>query len=205
MKRILFPFIAISLLSISISAQTEKGVDTQTKTIQKESKINDTKDDGGRTWTWGKDKTKIRKKLMNPYPVTARRDKLVETIINVVKEKKLILDESASRIQEGIIVTKPNVFSKGAILTKTELNRYAIVPSTDQVWTRGRYTLTIDVQSIDGIRNNVSVLANVEGRSENGIFSEWSTLQSSGTAEDEFLSALIEGLGGDLSQDGRKP
>ena len=83
------------------------------------------------------------------------------------------------------------VFSKGVILTTNELNRYADVPGNEQVWTRGRYSLVIDVKSIDGIQNDVLVSAKVEGRSENGIFSEWSTLSSSGEAEEEFLSQLV--------------
>jgi hypothetical protein len=35
-------------------------------------------------------------------------------------------------------------------------------------------------------------LAKVEGRAENGLISEWSTLQSTGVAEDEFLVKLVE-------------
>lgn len=205
MNRFVFTLLMISLLAVCAAAQQQKGVDTQTSTIKKETSVNDRSTDVGRTWTWGKDKTKVRRKLQNPYPITARRDILVNAIMNVLKEKQLILDEAASKPEEGLIVTKPLVFSKGPILTKTELNRYADLPQTDQVWTRGRYTLTVEVQSIDGIRNNVSVTAKVEGRSENGIFSEWSTLQSSGTAEDEFLAILVENLGGDLTEEGRKP
>ena len=109
----------------------------------------------------------------------------------VLKERKIIVDESASRLSDGIIVTQPFVFAKGAIITRNELSRYAIL-SGDTPWTRGRYTLTIEVQSIDGIQNNVSVLAKVEGRAENGLISEWSTLQSTGVAEDEFLAKLVE-------------
>jgi len=48
------------------------------------------------------------------------------------------------------------------------------------------------VQSIDGIQNNVSVVAKVEGRAGNGLVSEWITVRSSGVAEDEFLSKLVE-------------
>lgn len=206
MHRFIFFIITVCLCSILALAQTEKGVDTQTKTIQKESKINDRSTDaGGRSWSWGKGKTKVREKLQNPYPVKARRDILIDTIINALKEKRIIIDESASKFQEGLIVTKPLIFSKGAILTKTELNRYADLPLNNQVWTRGRYTLTIDVQSLDGIRNNVAVNAKIEGRSENGIFSEWSTLTSSGIAEEELLTKLVENLGGNLSNEGRRP
>jgi hypothetical protein len=51
--------------------------------------------------------------------------------------------------------------------------------------------LTIEIQPIDGIQNNVSVNAKVEGR-RNGMISEWVTVRSSGMAEDEFLAKLIE-------------
>ena len=205
MKKFILSILTVGLVSVAVSAQNEKGVDTQTKTIKEKSNVNDRSTDVGRSFSWGKDKTKVRKQLANPYPITSRRDILVNAIVNVLKEKQLIIDESASRIDEGLVVTKPHTFSKGAILTKTELNRYAEVPATDQIWTRGRYTITVEVQSIDGIRNNVAVTAKVEGRSENGIFSEWSTLQSSGTAEDELLAVLIENLGGDLTEEGRTP
>lgn len=205
MNKFLLSIFSLILLTTTILAQAEKGVDTQTNTIRKESTVNDRSNDVGRSWSWGKDKTKVRSKRLNPYPVTARRDILISTIVNVVKENNMVIDEAASRINEGLIVTKPYTFSKGAIITKTELNRYADILSADQIWTRGRYTLTIDVQSIDGIRNKVSVIAKVEGRSESGIYSEWSNLQSSGMAEDEFLSKLAENLGGDPEEEGRRP
>jgi hypothetical protein len=48
------------------------------------------------------------------------------------------------------------------------------------------------VQSIDGIQNNVTVIAKVEGKAMNGLKSEWITIQSSGVAEDEFLAKLVE-------------
>ena len=49
---------------------------------------------------------------------------------------------------------------------------------------------------IDGVQNNVAVNAKVEGRANNGITSEWTAVQSSGLAEDEFLSKLIEAVTG---------
>jgi hypothetical protein len=76
------------------------------------------------------------------------------------------------------------------------LNRYAVVQFGDTAWTRGQFTLTIEVQPIDGMQNNVSVVAKVEGRSGNGLISEWTTLQSSGVAEDEFLAKLVEAVTG---------
>jgi hypothetical protein len=42
------------------------------------------------------------------------------------------------------------------------------------------------------------VTAKVEGRSENGLQSEWTTLSSTGAAEDEFLVKLVELVTGTL-------
>ena len=204
MKKFVFLSLFLLIFSVSVFAQ-RKGIDNQTEKIRTESAVNDRDNDVGRGFDFGKGKTKIRKRLSNPYRITSRRDFLVNTILGVIREQKLILDEQASRTEDGFIVTKPFVFSKGVILTTNELNRYADVPGNEQVWTRGRYSLVIDVKSIDGIQNDVLVSAKVEGRSENGIFSEWSTLSSSGEAEEEFLSQLVQAFGKDLNEEGRKP
>lgn len=202
MIKSVFALFVIMILATSIVSAQEKGIDSQTQTIKE---TNTTKgNEVRRTFTWD-GKTVVRNRLPNPYTLNSRRDVLVEMVVNILEENKMILDESASRLNEGIVVTQPVVFSKGAIITQTELNRYAIVPNTDQVWTRGRYTLTVEVQSIDGIKNNVYVTAKIEGRSESGIFSEWSNLDSSGVAEEEFLSKLVTMMGKDLDSEGRRP
>lgn len=193
MKKILFIF-CFFVFSFSVFAQ--KGVDPQTKQIREDSNKTNKGNDVNRTFDWGAGKTKTRERLPNPYKLNARRDYLVNNIIIVLKEKQILIDDAASRLNEGIIVTQPYVFVKGSVTSRSQLSRYADLPGYDSVWTRGRYTLTIEVQSIDGIQNNVSVLAKVEGRQENGLFSEWSTLPSNGTAEDEFLAKLIEAVTG---------
>lgn len=184
-----FQFLFVLFLASTVSAQ--KGVDPQTQKIRREADKTNKGNDVSRSFDWGKDKTKTREMLPNPYKMNSRRDVLVNTVIEVLKERKIIVDESASRLSDGIIVTQPFVFAKGAVITRNELSRYAVL-SGESAWTRGRYTLTIEIQSIDGIQNNVSVLAKVEGRAENGLISEWSTLQSTGIAEDEFLVKLVE-------------
>lgn len=206
--KILPIILAVTFFSFAVSAQ--KGVDTQTQKIQQEgSKTNSspptTINPSSRGFDWGKGKTKTREMLANPYKLNARRDVLIEDIREVLKDKNILVDESASRLKDGIIVTQPYVFAKGAVITQNQLNRYAALDVSDSFWTRGQFTLTIEVQSIDGVQNNVSVLAKVEGRSGSGLGSEWRTLQSSGIAEDEFLSKLIEQLTGtspDAPQDG---
>lgn len=191
MKTLLI-FAQLSILSVAaVSAQ--KGVDSQTRTIKDEgNKVTTRSGDATRTFDWGKGKTKVRDRLPNPYKLNARRDVLISTIVDALREKRIVVDEASSRPQAGILITQPFVFAKGSVVTQSELNRYAILESSDSSWTRAQYTLTIDIQSIDGIQNNVSVNAKVEGRAGNGLMSEWVTVRSSGVAEDEFLAKLIE-------------
>ncbi|MEO7538972.1 MAG: hypothetical protein ABIV21_03025 [Pyrinomonadaceae bacterium] len=178
---------------ISTGALAQKGIDTQTKTIKSDSnKVTSRPTDATRSFDWGKGKTKVRDQLPNPYRLNGRRDVLVETITDALREKKLIVDEASSRLRDGILVTQPFVFSRGSVVTQNELNRYGILETSDSAWTRAQYTLTVEIQSIDGIQNNVSVNAKVEGRAGNGLMSEWVTVRSSGVAEDEFLAKLVE-------------
>ncbi len=186
----------VTIISISAAASVsfaQKGVDAQTKTIKEESnKVTSRGSDATRSFDWGKGKTKVRERLPNPYKLNSRRDVLVETIVDALREKKIAVDEASSRLNEGFIVTQPYIFAKGSVITQNELNRYGVLESSYSTWTRAQYTLTIDVQSIDGIQNNVSVNAKVEGRAGNGLISEWVTVRSSGAAEDEFLAKLVE-------------
>lgn len=184
--------VALTLM-LGMCAWAQKGVDTQTETIKSEgNKVTSRGNDVTRSFDWGKGKTKVRGMLPNPYRLAARRDVLIGSVIDALREKKIVVDDTSSRLNDGIVITQPFVFAKGSVITQNELNRYAILDSPDSAWTRAQYTLTIAVQPIDGIQNNVSVIAKVEGRAVNGIMSEWLTLQSSGVAEDEFLSKLIE-------------
>ncbi len=203
MKHFIFSFAVFIFAAGGTYAQ--KGVDKQTNKIKDQNNTGQKRNESASVFSWGKGKTKIRKRLPNPYPLNSRRDILINIVVGMIKDRKMIVDESASRFKQGLIVTQPFIFAKGAITTKTELRRYASLRSTDSVWTRGRYTLTIDIQSLDGIKNKVAVTAKVEGRSGNGLFSEWSTLDSSGAAEDEFLAALVQSVSGDISEDERKP
>lgn len=193
------PFQISLIFAFSVLTFGQKGVDEQNKKIQENTnKTTQTpvKNSGGRSIDWGLGKTKVRDRLENPYRMNARRDVLLEDINDILQEKRIIVDDSASRPKDGIIVTQPFVFAKGAVVTKNELSRYAVLPVSDSSWTSGRYILTIEIQSIDGVRNNVSVTAKVEGRSQNGLLSEWTTLPSSGAAEEEFLIKLVEAVTG---------
>jgi len=129
--------------------------------------------------------------------MAARRDVILKAIEDVMRDQKLIVDDTTSRPTEGIIVSQPYTFIKGAVVSQSELSRYAEVPISDaRGWTRGRYTLTVEVQPIDGTSANVAVNAKIEGRTDGATGAEWVTLQSRGTAEEGFLSALIAAITG---------
>src|SRR5260370_12382050 len=95
------------------------------------------------------------------------------------------------------MISQPYTFIKGAVVTQSELNRFARVENADaRAWTRGRYTILVEVQAIDGVSSNVSVTAKIEGRTDGPTGAEWITLPTTGTAEQEFLGALIENITG---------
>jgi hypothetical protein len=196
----------VAVLSAFQTVSAQKGIDTQTQKIKDDANKTTTRQtsDAARSFDWGKGKTQVRDRLPNPYKMNSRRDVLVETIMQVLKDRKMVVDEASSRLGDGIIITQPYVFSKGPVITQNELNRYGVLSFADTAWSRGQYTLTIEVQSIDGIQNNVSVNAKVEGRAGSGLTSEWTTVQSSGLAEEEFLIKLVEAVTGS-SPDDPKP
>jgi len=151
----------------------------------------------GRGIDFGKGRTVEVPPLPNPYRIAARRDAILTAISDVMRDRKLTLDEVASKPGEGIIVSQPYTFIKGAVVTQSELGHYAdVTTSSARGWTRGRYTITVEVQPIDGNSANVSVNAKIEGRTDGATGAEWTTLPSSGVVEDEFLSALITNITG---------
>jgi hypothetical protein len=135
--------------------------------------------------------------LPNPYRFSAKRDVILKAITDVMRDRNLIVDEAASKPADGIIVSQPYTFIKGAVVTQAELGRYAdISTAIARGWTRGRYTITVEVQAIDGNSANVAVNAKIEGRTDGATGAEWTTLKTVGLVEEEFLSALIENITG---------
>ena len=206
--RILLFALALALLATTAAVAQEKGVDSQSQRIRDTGSNRGAANNGAKTdvgtngsgINFGKDKTKAVVMLPNPYRLTARRDVIMRTVADVMRDRKLIVDDAASKLSEGIIVSQPYTFIKGTVVAQSELNRFAdIENSPARGWTRGRYTITVEVQPIDGTSSNVSVTAKIEGRSDGGSGAEWITLQSKGTAEQDFLNALIEAIGGGSS------
>lgn len=190
--------------SVASAYAQGKGVDQQNVRIrdngnERAPASNGAKQDtgAGRGFDFGKGRTPETVPIPNPYRLTARRDGIIEAVNELIRDRGLILDEAASKPAEGIFITQPFTFTKGAVVSQSELNRYAdLPPATARGWTRGRYTLIIEVQAIDGVTSNVGATAKIEGRTDGATGAEWATLNSTGMAEQEFLSALIEKITG---------
>lgn len=179
----------------AVNSHAQKGVDTQTQKIKDESnRVTSRTSDATRSWSWGKGKTKTREMLANPYKLNARRDVLLESIQSVLRDQRIVIDEQNSRLANGIIVTQPIVFAKGG-LAQGSLARVAQIDQQYDTYTQARFSFTIEVQSIDGIQNNIAVNAKIEGRS-GAIVPEWIAVPSLGILEDEFLAKLVESVTG---------
>lgn len=190
-------------LSASAALAQGKGIDKSNERVRdsgsKAPANNGSKTDvgAGRGMDFGKGRTPEVPSLPNPYRITGRRDVILKAIEDVMRDQKLVMDETTSKPSEGIIVSQPYTFIKGAVVSQSELNRYAEVAGSDsRGWTRGRYTLNVEVQPIDGTSANVAVNAKIEGRTDGATGAEWVTLPSLGVAEEEFLSALVTAITG---------
>ncbi|MFN2515010.1 MAG: hypothetical protein ABR556_02250 [Pyrinomonadaceae bacterium] len=193
----------IIMLSAICAWSQGKGVDKQSERVRDSSNRaagnNGTKTDtgSGRGIDFGKGRTPEVPPLPNPYRIAARRDVILKAVTDVMRDRKLIVDEAASKPSDGIIISQPYTFIKGAVVTQSELGHYAdVTTSSARGWTRGRYTITVEVQPIDGNSSNVSVNAKIEGRTDGATGAEWTTLPTLGVVEDEFLSALINNITG---------
>jgi len=193
-------------------AQAAKGVDKQNERVRDSGSErtpanngNKTDTGAGRGFDFGKGRTPETVMLQNPYRLSGRRDVIINAVQDLLRDRKMVLDEVASKLTDGIIVSQPYTFTKGAVVSEAELSRYADVPvSAARAWTRGRYTLTVEIHPIDGTTANVAVNAKVEGRTDGPTGAEWTTLRSSGLAEDEFLEGLVTAVTG-ATPPGRTP
>ena len=199
MLRIITGLLVLIACSVPAFAQAAKGVDKQNERVRDAGSDRTPANNGnktdvgaGRGIDFGRGKSSAAPPLPNPYRLTGRRDVIITAVQDLMRDRKLVVDESASRMADGIIVSQPFTFTKGAVVAEADLSRYSdVLSESARAWTRGRYTLTVEVQPIDGNTANIAVNAKVEGRSDGATGAEWTTLRSSGLAEDQFLEGLI--------------
>ena len=147
------------------------------------------------------DKPKTEPPLDNPYKMSVQREKIVDTVRDVLKTCSLQIDETLSKMNEGKIVTKPISFSKG-VTTKSDLEHLSTLPAGDvRNWVQGRFTLEITALPLDQKRSQLLVVANIQGRVADVVNpNKWIDCQSNGRLEDEVLRGLAgKILGIDLS------
>ena len=199
MLRTITGLLILIACSLPVFAQAAKGVDKQNERVRDSGSERTPANNGnktdvgaGRGMDFGRGRTPETPPLPNPYRLSGRRDVIINAVQDLMRDRRLVLDESASRMTDGIIVSQPYTFTKGAVVAEADLSRYADLPTSNaRGWTRGRYTLTVEIQPIDGSTANISVNAKVEGRTDGATGAEWTTLRSSGLAEDQFLEGLI--------------
>jgi hypothetical protein len=212
MLRIITGLLVLIACSVPAFAQAAKGVDKQNERVRDSGSDRTPANNGnktdvgtGRGIDFGRGKSSEAPPLPNPYRLSGRRDVIITAIQDLMRDRKLVVDESASKLADGIIVSQPFTFTKGAVIAEADLSRYADLPaSAARGWTRGRYTLTVEVLPIDGTTANIAVNAKVEGRTDGATGAEWTTLRSSGLAEDQFLEGLVLAVTG-VAPAGRTP
>lgn len=203
MRKLCALLLLCAAASVSAQAQ-EKGVDQQNERVRDSGNnrppaVNGGKLDtgAGRGIDFGAGRTPARAPVPNPYRFAVPNDVLTKAVLELMAQRKLILDEPSSKPEQGLLISQPYTFTRGSVVTGSELNRLAEVPATEvRNWTRGRYTMIVEVQPIDGTNTNVSVNARIEGRSDGVLGAEWVTLRSTGAAEELFLARLIMKLTG---------
>lgn len=202
MERALLLFALLTLTSAAGLAQ-EKGVDTQNDRIRDHGSNRAPAINGrnqnvgtGRGIDFGKGRTPAPPVIANPYRMTARRDVVIRAVQELMRERGMVVDTASSRLDEGVVVSQPFRFVRGAVVARTELNHYAELADADRGWTQGRYTLIVEVQALDATSTSLAVNAKVEGRSDGAAGAEWVSLPSSGAAEQEFIVALVEKVTG---------
>lgn len=138
------------------------------------------------------DKPKVESLLPNPYSASAARDVVVEAAIAMIKDMNIDLDQNKSKKEEGILVAKPVIFTKGTV-TVSQLEHFSRCPVVEsRNWTRGRYTLQMVIEPVDPSHAKINVSAKIEGENQGMTGSTWVECQSKGLLEDQILRSILD-------------
>jgi hypothetical protein len=138
------------------------------------------------------DRPKVEGLLANPYTATAARDVVVEAAVGMIKDMSIDLDQEKTKKDEGILVAKPVIFTKGTV-TVSQLEHFSHCPAVEaRNWTRGRYTLQMVIEPVDPSHAKINVSAKIEGETQGMIGSSWVQCDSKGILEDRILRSLLE-------------
>jgi hypothetical protein len=147
------------------------------------------------------DRPKTERPLDNPYVIHAPREQIMQTVREVFKACAIEIDDTLSKPNEGKIVTKSLVFTRG-VTARADLDHLAKMPAGEvRNWQQGRWSLEVTALPLDDKRSQLSVNAHIEGKViEASGGAQWIEGQSNGSLEDEALRGLAGRiLGIDLS------
>ena len=151
------------------------------------------------------DKPKAEPPLPNPYTMSVLREPILDAARQLLKACAIPVDEDLSKANEGKLVTKPVVFSRG-VTVRNDLEYLAEMPASSvRNWSQARYVLEIVALPLNQKSSQLQVNANVQGRAAeaNGTL-KWVDGKSNGRLEDEFIRGLAGRiLGVDLSLKGK--
>lgn len=153
------------------------------------------------------DRPRTEPPLDNPYTMSINREQIVQTAKEVLKSCGIELDADQSKLNEGRLVTRPVVFTRG-VTTKNDLEYLAVMPASEvRNWLQGRFYLEISALPLDQKRSQLYVSAHIQGRaSDPSKGSIWIDGQSNGRLEDEIIRGLAgKILGIDLGLKKRNP
>ncbi|MCS7078629.1 MAG: hypothetical protein NZ585_01075 [Chloracidobacterium sp.] len=147
--------------------------------------------------SWGRGKER-KPMLPNPYTFNVPRDTLLEAVKQVLSDRELVIDEKLSAEKPGRLVTKPVVFTRGALTSGANLEFIARRPGgANFTWVRGRYALEIEALPLDPQRTRLTVYARIEGEYQTETGGVWVECPSRGVKENEILEAIIKHLNGE--------
>jgi hypothetical protein len=144
------------------------------------------------------DKPKAEKPLPNPSILQASRDDLLKLVKQLLETREVALDKEDCNPANGecTLISKPVIFIKG-IQTRSQLEHYCEVPTaTGRNWSKGRYTLRIQINPASTRTSQVGVYARFEGMTEALTGSQWVQLASKGELEDKLLRCIQDRLQG---------
>ncbi len=146
------------------------------------------------------DKPKTEPPLANPYTLGVTREQIMKVATEVLKGCAIPLDPDLTKVGEGRIVTKYEVFSKG-VNARNDLEHVSTPPASEtRNWTRARYSLEIITLPLDEKRSQLQVIAHIQGMVSDFTGSRWIDVPSNGALEDDVLRGLSSKiLGIDLS------
>lgn len=136
------------------------------------------------------DKPKEKPPLDNPYTINVARADVIKSIQEVIQTCKIEIDPDNTKLEKGLFVTKPWIFTKG-LNVKNDLEHVSNLPASDsRNWLKGRYYLEITVLPLDDKRSQIQVAAHIQGQMVDVGMTKWVDSPSNGYIEDESLRGL---------------